>query len=78
MLPGKGNSNSLGARSAHLIITMKKWSRTSKLSIKKSLSLIVLAWVNVASGFEAYGGTSPVRKCPSPEDPPRTLGIGLL
>ena len=37
-LPGKGNSNSHGARPVHLIITMLKWIRTSKLSIKKSLS----------------------------------------
>ena len=38
-LPGKGNSNSHGARPVHLIITMIKWSRTSRLSIKNSLSL---------------------------------------
>ena len=38
-LPGKGNSNSHGARPVHLIITMIKWIRTSRLSIKKSLSL---------------------------------------
>jgi len=31
-LPGKGNSNSHGARSAHLIITTIKWFRTSRLS----------------------------------------------
>ena len=37
-LPGKGNSNSHGARSVHLIITMIKWIRTSRLSIKNSLS----------------------------------------
>ena len=37
-LPGKGNSNSHGARPVHLIITMIKWIRTSKLSIKNSLS----------------------------------------
>ena len=24
-----------------------------------------------------YRGTSPIRKRPSPQDPPRTLGIGL-
>ena len=36
-LPGKGNSNSHGARSVHLIITMIKWIRTSRLSIKNSL-----------------------------------------
>jgi len=33
-LPGKGNSNSYGARPVHLIITMIKWIRTSRLSIK--------------------------------------------
>ena len=32
-LPGKGNSDSHGARSVHLIITMIKWIRTSRLSI---------------------------------------------
>ena len=37
-LPGKGNSNSHGARPFHLIITMIKWIRTSRLSIKNSLS----------------------------------------
>ena len=36
-LPGKGNSNSHGARPVHLIITMTKWIRTSRLSIKNSL-----------------------------------------
>ena len=38
-LPGKGNSNSHGARPVHLIITMIKWIRTSRLSIKNSLSI---------------------------------------
>ena len=37
-LPGEGNSNSHGARPIHLIITMIKWIRTSRLSIKNSLS----------------------------------------
>ena len=37
--PGKGHSNSHGARPVHLIITMIKWIRTSRLSIKNSLSL---------------------------------------
>ena len=37
-LPGKGNANSHGARPVHLIITMIKWFRTSRLSIKNSLS----------------------------------------
>jgi len=38
-LPGKGNSNSHGARPVHLIITMIKWIRNSRLSIKNSLSM---------------------------------------
>ena len=38
-LPGKGNSNSHGARPVLLIITMIKWIRTSRLSIKNILSL---------------------------------------
>jgi len=37
-LPGKGNSHSHGARLVHLIITMIKWIRTSRLTIKNSLS----------------------------------------
>ena len=38
-LPGKGNSNSHGARPVHLIITMIKWIQTSRLSIKNFLSI---------------------------------------
>ena len=38
-LPGKGNSNSHGARPVLLIITTIKWMRTSRLSIKNSFSL---------------------------------------
>jgi len=37
-LPGTGNSNSHGARPVHQIISMIKWIRTSRLSIKKTLS----------------------------------------
>jgi len=36
-LPGKRYSNSHGARPVHLIITMIKWIRTSRLSIQNSL-----------------------------------------
>jgi hypothetical protein len=39
-LPGKGNSNSHGARPVHLNITMIKWTWTSRLSIKNSFSFI--------------------------------------
>ena len=42
-LPGKGNPNSHGARPVHLIITMIKWIRTSRLSIKNSLCWQALA-----------------------------------
>ena len=38
-LPGKGNSNSHGAGPVHQIISMIKWIRTSRLSIKNYLSL---------------------------------------
>ena len=37
-LPGKGNSNSHGARPVHLSITMIKWIRTRRLSTKNCLS----------------------------------------
>ena len=36
-LPGKGNSNTHGARPVHLIITMRKCIRTRRLPIKNSL-----------------------------------------
>ena len=35
-LPGRGNSNAHGARPVHQIISMVKWIRTSRLSIKNS------------------------------------------
>ena len=35
-LPGKGNSTPYGARPVHLIISMIKWIRTSRLSSKRS------------------------------------------
>jgi len=38
-LPGKGNSNSHGARPVHLIITMIKWIRTSRVSIKNGCDI---------------------------------------
>ena len=37
-LTGKGNSNSNGARPVHQIISMIKWIRSSRLSIKNSFS----------------------------------------
>ena len=35
----QSNSNSRGVRPVHLIVTMVKWIRTSRLSTKNSLSL---------------------------------------
>ena len=37
-LPGKWNSNCHGARPVHRIISVTRWFRTNRLSIKKSLS----------------------------------------
>ena len=49
-LPGKWNSNSHGARPDHLIITMIKWIRTSRLSIH--------TWaVHVAEGLDVRAET---------------------
>ena len=45
-LPGKGNSNSHGARPVHLLITMIKRIRTSRLSIKNSLSRSMVDFVS--------------------------------
>ena len=45
-LPREGNANSHGARPVHLIITMMKWMRTSRLSIK-ILSLQAAVTINV-------------------------------
>jgi hypothetical protein len=39
-LSGRGNSNSHGARPVHLITTMIKWIRTSRLSMKNFLSQV--------------------------------------
>jgi len=43
-LPEKGNSNSHGARPVHYIISMIKWIRTSRLSVKNSLSRPPRSW----------------------------------
>ena len=45
-LPGKGDSNSHGAGPVHLII-MIKWIRTSRLSIKNSLSTMLVLTYHV-------------------------------
>jgi hypothetical protein len=41
-LPGKGNSDSHDTRPVHQIISMIEWIRTSRSSMKKSLSLFNL------------------------------------
>ena len=38
-LPGRGNANSQSARPVHPIVTMIKWIRTSRLSVKNSLCI---------------------------------------
>ena len=48
-LPRKGNSNSHGVRPVHLIITKMKWIRTSRLSIKKSRSVVLFSLLPVCS-----------------------------
>jgi len=66
-LPGKGDSNPHGARPVHLIITMIKWSRTSRLSIKNSLSLSLSArggsHVGTPGEDTGSGWASVQRKC---------------
>ena len=57
-LPGKGNSKSHGARPVHLVITMIKWMRASRLSIKNCLSQVASQTKNnyvteICSGSEA-------------------------
>jgi len=54
-LPGKGNSNSPGARPVHQIILMIKWIRTSRLSIKNYLSVgRTSTWAE--AGVHSMGG----------------------
>ena len=50
-LPGKGISNSHGARPVHQITSLIKWIRTSRLSIKISLCQVSSAAVRAALGM---------------------------
>ena len=60
--PRTGNSNSHGARLVHLIITMIKLSRTSKLSINHSLCHPEAGpWLLLRSGVWGYRGYSKLR-----------------
>ena len=54
-LPGKGNSDSYGARPVHRIISMTKWIRISRLSIKKSLCSMKNSAVQDGGGQERTG-----------------------
>ena len=56
-IANKGHSNSHGARPVHLIITMIKWIRTSRLPRKNSLSgwQLQLPWANWAPGSGLNG-----------------------
>ena len=54
---GQGNSNSHGARPLHQIMTMVEWIRTSRLSIKNSLSLHFRRWMSAARKWRSTGGT---------------------
>jgi hypothetical protein len=55
-LPGNGNSTSHGARPVFEIISMIKWIRTSRLSIKKYLSQVMV--MDVETGEGVMGGES--------------------
>jgi len=65
-VPGKGNSNSHGARPVHLIISMIKWIRTSRLSIKQYLSR---APSTGARGQSSCRGTRPSTPAQRPARP---------
>jgi len=71
-LPGKGNSNSHGARPVHLIITMIKWIRTSSNS---------LVWQGVAARKDAarekrFGETEDPLKKAFFDDMDKASGMG--
>ena len=57
-LPGKGDSNSHGARPVHLIITMIKWIRTSRLSIKNSLWQVLSGLLIALAALEEHSSSS--------------------
>ena len=57
-----GNSNSHGARPVHLIIKMIRWIRTSRLSIKNSLSLAGAGTNFNAGEWDAHREVTPPRE----------------
>ena len=80
-LPENGNSNLHGARPVHQIMTMIKWIRTSRLSMKNSLSLCRLHTIQIlrsclielTSVFDEISQFSTLNLTPSPQNPkPKT------
>ena len=71
-LPEKRKSKSRGARPVHKIISIIRWIRTSRLSIKNSL---VEAW---GTPRERALPKAPLSQAPSPKGFHRALGIVLL
>ena len=63
-LPRKRNSTSLDARPVYLIITMMKWSLTSRLSIKNSFLLRVQAGIAAVSGEVRASQARALDYCP--------------
>ena len=68
-LPKKRNSNFHGARPVHLIITMIKWIRTSRLSMKNFLSCLPFGVSQCKPYFIACTSQHPVL----PSVPPRRI-----
>ena len=67
-LLGKGNSHSHGARPVHLIVTIIKWIRTSRLSIKNSLSREAFLIFNLSRSPSAASARANARfSCASTE-----------
>ena len=72
-LPGKGNSSSHRARPVHFIITLMKWIQTTRLPIKKSLSL--LAWDMARAGPARLSINNLLASHNLPPNPVRDTGI---
>ena len=66
-LPGKGNSNSHGARPVYLIIKMIKWIRTGRLSIKNSLSGPLRGTAEGGGDFVEKRRAEPLRHAVQPD-----------
>jgi len=73
-LPGKGNSNSHGARPVHLIMMMIDWIWTSRLSIKNPLSLGVVGDYAYGTRRDGLGG----EEAGDGQDGPAYRGTSLI